>query len=124
MSVIQIIQIKLLRVLLFIALVISVVWWNYADYNNFDKIVHVGSKEVMEAAQPIRALSVGSSNDFQERENANTKDAFQKALEQSASNPVISQPNQCPDLVSALQEIQRIQLKDARVSPFAEMKKE
>lgn len=78
----------------------------------------------MESAQPIRVLSVGSSNDFQERENTNAKDAFQKAIEKAATDPVITQPRQYPDLVTALREIERLQIKDARVSPFGEKRKE
>ena len=78
----------------------------------------------MESAQPIRVLSVGSSNDFQERENANAKDAFQKAIEKAATDPVITEPRQYPDLVTALREIERLQIKDARVSPFGEKRKE
>lgn len=100
----------------------SIGWWNYSEEKG---AVNFNEPEIMQQANVLQPMETNvDAYPKSEQDNSKAVQVFQKALEQSASNPVISQPNQYPDLVSALQEIQRIQLKDARVSPFAEMKKE
>lgn len=100
----------------------SICWWNYSEEKG---TVNFNEPEINQHANVLQPMETNvDAYPKSEQDNSKAVQVFQKALEQSASNPVISQPNQYPDLVSALQEIQRIQLKDARVSPFAEMKKE